>query len=999
MILRRKTHPARPAHPPGFALVTVLMIVSGLLVLALALLLVTTVERGTARATANREKARLAVRAGLEHLHVQLAAEAANDEYLIIQSTPAAPLTNGAEPAPYLFLARGKDPAPPGESAVFRYLPLFTATAAPADAALAAPDLAPLVPAEPGRAATFSALPYFEDVRVSWVPVLDRQNRMVARYAYWVEDLQSRVDPSIAGNRLGDGGAHARAPWPFPAPGLNDRPLADDEPALNQIGLFALDPEATHLQQGSLGETLIDNRHLLVSPGSALAAAGFRPPLQRLAVASPDGGSIGDLADVRQRAVERGVSVGLQPYEEQPRVPYAAGIHPAATGDVRLNLNALLAKERSVAVEEMASFLRRALPRFDQRKGGFPDDYIKTLAANALDYADEDNAPSVGVGYRGIDAYPFVSEFVLRSSWERIRVEGGRKFLDLSTSIYVELWNLSNVPVQGEAQVSYENNYSFRIAPNPNDISLADLTPATHSLTRSGGHWWFPAFSVHLQPNEYRVYRCGTVSYSFDAVSADEWIASPLILGGEAEAARGSGYRLRWNGALVDQSRGGIHRNDSFLRYPSTAKVGRHVNRLSVPAHSYKRDGSFLNNMGDVRMAHYLDAPQDANIYPQNYSPNRRNIREGTIYDDPDRYHLIYGRVLPSEWPDGGHDSPFGTATLFGLIGMTATSFADDHRIEPDDPRFFQALPDLTRGPQEAPMRLSNQGRFFSVSELGRVYDPMMWRVRASAHSNPPGDSWGDARAGGAASTAHGGGNTLRVGRPEHARFDEPGVRASQWLDLFHTGHSRSSLPAEREGPVTFVDGHVNLNTASRSALRLLLAGQWEQDPEIRSFVNDSHTQGTKRFPAVQAVSPYPDMTALADRMADAMIRSRPYASAGELANVRESSRATSTPLFGNPRLVPGFTGHGYPRLQWSDSAAEETFARVQEASTVRSRNFRVWIIGQALAPTAPTTADPEVLAEVRRVSQVFADPGTREPDGSPVPSSFQLREIHASDF
>ena len=31
-------------------------------------------------------------------------------------------------------------------------------------------------------------------------------------------------------------------------------------------------------------------------------------------------------------------------------------------------------------------------------------------------------------------------------------------------------------------------------------------------------------------------------------------------------------------------------------------------------------------------------------------------------------------------------------------------------------------------------MRISNAGRFFSVTELGRVYDPIMWNVGA-----PPG--------------------------------------------------------------------------------------------------------------------------------------------------------------------------------------------------------------------------------------------------------------------
>lgn len=180
---------------------------------------------------------------------------------------------------------------------------------------------------------------------------------------------------------------------------------------------------------------------------------------------------------------------------------------------------------------------------------------------------------------------------------------------------------------------------------------------------------------------------------------------------------------MKWNGQLIDQSRGGIHRNDSFIRYPSSAKRGRHVNRLTVPGHSYNR-GRWINNMGDPRICFYATAPQDANIYPHNFSPNRRNIREGSIYSRNN--YRIYGRVLPSEWPDGGHDSPFGTANMHSLFGMSATSYKDDHRIEPDAPRFFNNLPDLQLGAEQAPVRLSNRGRYFSLTELGKIHDPVM---------------------------------------------------------------------------------------------------------------------------------------------------------------------------------------------------------------------------------------------------------------------------------
>ncbi|HSP43819.1 MAG TPA: hypothetical protein VLO11_13175, partial [Luteolibacter sp.] len=451
----------------GFALPAVLVVASALLILAVGALLVVGIERNTARSFVDRERAELAARAGLEDVRGILTAEAANDDFVVIQSTLQNPVTQGANPAPHLFIARGKDSVGAGSAFDFRYIPLFSTADRPGDAPFAAPEIENLTGGSDEHI-DFTTLPWLDKARAAWLPVRDQQGRIVARYAYWVEDLQGRVDPAIAGNDNGENGSHARAAWPFPAPGLNDQPEADDEPMLDQIALFALDPAATDTAQGELGKTLLENRKLLVSPDSQLAAAEIRPPLDRLTAASADGGFAGDLIDPRARAVERGLATNLQPWLERPLIPHAAGIDPASAGEPKLNLNRLLADDRDSAVAEMAEHIERALPDFDNRKGGFPDDYLKTLAANALDYADDDSDATVGDDYRGIDAYPLVSEYLLKTRWETIRTENGRKFMVLSATVYVELWNMTNVPVSGEAQVSYETKYQFQIPPNPN---------------------------------------------------------------------------------------------------------------------------------------------------------------------------------------------------------------------------------------------------------------------------------------------------------------------------------------------------------------------------------------------------------------------------------------------------------------------------------------------------------------------------------------------------
>ena len=292
-------------------------------------------------------------------------------------------------------------------------------------------------------------------------------------------------------------------------------------------------------------------------------------------------------------------------------------------------------------------------------------------------------------------------------------------------------------------------------------------------------------------------------------------------------------------------------------------------------------------------------------------------------------------------------------------------------------------------------MRLSNSGVFYSVTELGRVYDPIMWEVAAPARPNGP---WGDVMPSSKANSEFGGGNSLRIGRPEHARFvlaSDPGQEGYRLLDLFHAGRSRSTEQSEREGGLIRINGHVNLNTASRSALRALVYGEMIMDPESSKRLSDSHEASTLMAPRVRPFKlSQAQLGAQADLIADSIIRSRkvrPFASASEISEIVDSS---NDPVFGNLDQLPGAS-----RVHMTDSAREEEFARVYEASTVRSRNFRVWVIGQSLARSASTQTDPEVLSEVRKVFTVFADPGNRDPVGRIDADGINLKILHENSF
>ena len=973
---------------PAFALPAVLFVVSALLILAVSLLLVAGLERSTARSYVDHQRAELAACAGLEQVKASLNHATSNDTFLILQATPKQPTPTGRQATPLVFLVQGK-PAP-GNTFSFSFLPLFSATSQPSDSSrLTPPDIEPRVNPEPGSTLDLTPLPYLDPVRLAWIPIHNANHQLVARYAFWVEDLQGKLDPLSVGNADGPNATALATAWPFPTPAIDPTP---EHPALNHLALHAIDPASSPAKPGKLAQCLVSNRNAMLSPDSLLAAADIHPPLTR--------NSTGHLSDPAARAVEENLATTLRPYLERPCVPFVPGIAAALIGAPKLNLNALLAKGPA-GVEPMADFIQQALPEFVTRKGGFPDDYLKTLAANAIDYADPDCQSTLVAGsHRGLDAFPLISEVILQVHFVGEQQLNGRRILNWHFKLFAELWNMTTQDVSGTSRLSYEVALPMdgigaaTGSKRFDDPSLLDDPAKTHhQLTKIAGRYWSPEINLVMRANEYQTYQAADVSYALDIGPTSIAVASHFSL---TEAEGEAGISLLWNGQEVDRA-GAIIRQKKGLEFDLYNP--RYASKATVAALSLGAYGSEIDNPGDPRISYYLrSTPLGENANPENSSPNRRNIRRSTIYDaDAPRKPKTYGRVLPSEWPDGGHDSAVGSWPL-----------CEDDAVTPTDPRYFWAQTPIA---SQAPQRISNAGRFYSATELGRVYDPLMWQP---TFDNPQDTAsirkglmpstrcaWPDVIAASPASPVHGGGNSLRIGRPEHPAFDQPGRRALNLLDLFHAGRSRSADPALREGNLVEIRGQVNLNTATRDVLRAIAAGALGQDPSLASVPNTLSHQGAP------LMAPPPALTTLyapsystlteADRIADAILRSRPFASPSQLALARDQD---GKPVFGNPDMYrPGIHIPNNTRVQWSDSAAEEVFARVHEAATVRSRNFRVWIVGQALAPTTSPGTAPQVLAEVRKVFTLFADPGERNSEGSINPAKFQTTVIHENNF
>ena len=932
-----------------------MVVTAALLTLAIGLLALTSIERRSALSFSDAKRAELAARAGLEEFRALLRTETANDDFLIVAADTSA---NDAADASQLFLVRGKG----GPTPSYRHLPLFSSSILPEPATSAKPTA---ISASSDQSAVIQARPGLADPRVDWLSIRDENGRSVARYAYWVEDLQGKIDAHRAGNNVGPNLTHHRDPWPIPA--ANHPPPT---PQPDPIAIHVLDPAATEDGDGSVFAKISAGREHMLSPDSILGAIGHPAPIARDAQGRP--------LDPLSASLENHSSPVIQPYEEVPTVPFASGISATAAGRPKLDLNALLAKPRREAVDDFAGWIDRALPDFRQRQGGFPDDYLRTLAANALDYADADTDPTIATGsHRGLDGQPLVSEFLMSFRWDDVLRENGITYAIFSVGTFVELWNLSDQRIEGDAQVSFETKFDFPLGANPSvsfEQAAVDPAVATPVAIRSDGYLWHPAQRISLQPNEMRVIPF-RIRLKIDA-GAGTYLGSPLqIFSGNYDG--NSGYQFRWNGRVVDRSRGQTWKVGGSLNYPkNTKKEPRQFVRATVPALSHaavpSNFGPYQNNPGDPRMSYYLGTQQARNDYPDNYSPHRRNVRWGTIYQ-ADQAHKpkLHGRVLPSEWPDGGHDAPHGPRP---------TIPSDDQRLAPDDPSLLAALPTPRR--ELAPMRISNLGRFTSASELGRCYDPIMWLPSGQSASVP----WPDISDSSAPSPNHGGGNTLRIGRPEHPRFAKPGLHAAHLLDLFHAGNA-----PDTGIPLAKIHGHINLNTASPDALRALAAGTLRQDPLLSRETSTEHESSTLMARPTEAISlGAPRRKIVADRIAEALLRSRPFTCAAEIATATDRD---GIPIFGNRSTYPEGSS-----IQWTDSAAEEIFARVQDSATLRSRNFRIWIIGQALAPAAREDQPPSVLAEARKVFTVFAKP-TRRADGSIDPARYQPLVTHENAF
>ncbi|MEQ1839237.1 MAG: hypothetical protein ABL994_02410, partial [Verrucomicrobiales bacterium] len=711
-------------------------------------------------------------------------------------------------------------------------------------------------------------------------------------------------------------------------------------------------------------------------------------------------------------------ATGLHPYRRIPLIPFAHGY--ADEGKPRFNLNTLVA-QRSL---EIADVVERNLPDFSDRKGGFPEgeDYVGTLAASAIDYADGDSLPSLPGNttssgsrvFRGVDSYCPVNEFFVHFRYVGYESTPTEYRIVLEATPYVEFWNTSNRTAVME-QMRLKFRFLERIRFKTNSV-FYDILDTHRVLDEPFDN--LAGIGVTVPPNGYLVASFGTIRWKVPVPrDPKSLIAFPVVqdLRGVSAVSVRAHYELYLGNDRIDQ----CGRPDPadlptapkhgffFSRNQPVISPGESFMRLATPSLGGQAFGFNAGNgshLGDSWMTYFSRSTFDDPTYRLKGSPGSRNFDSSKVSSS--RPGQMGDQTRVRDWPDRGYEIEPGP-----IFPASDLQLPDNFNSPPNP-----------GGVSFAPWRISNLGRFYSVTELGNLHDPVMWVSADPTVSNfgltrPTTFLYGESRnttlkslpSDATPGKMWGGGNTLRIGRPEHRLFDQPGMRASQWLDLFHTGFTGTNLTSNGSGAGLYTDhdprdhqppaaasdpleaetqpyaslydpdlnaqakfeliyGHLNLNSApTLFEIETLLRGPFvSSDLRLEADHFKTPTYSREGVSGTLRSGLKPDAI---PKIAAGLFNARPFYSPSHLARVLSE-------LIDRHDALPD---------HHNDAEAEETFARIFNTTTLSSRHFRIFTSAEV-----SHRQTGEVSGRNRRVYEVFLRP-VRNATGEVVKSKLEV--------
>jgi len=597
------------------------------------------------------------------------------------------------------------------------------------------------------------------------------------------------------------------------------------------------------------------------------------------------------------------------------RIPEGLGYLNSGSKAVNLNNNLTAA-----GLTILASHINTSLPNFTNRAGGFPaKDYTLTLAANIIDYADTDSLPTTnGAGIRGYDSYPLPTIYYDRMAYT---TRSGNSFT-IQVTPYVQVWNPSSTNT-GNLPIVLTSWIQDRINGFSGAVSFPNQ-PYSNTIT------------VNLAANEVRVLQFPSQNYELD------YGASPL--------------------STIPVVDGAINTNALSIGNVVIAKYK--LDRSSSRSFTYPASGQDFDMAGGMPSLRYdsLTNPVPLGdprmILYQTSTPVSASAYWRACWWGMAQVNLTPQRIAdPRNWPDGGHNS-------------ATTVNTPNNGVTPMDVR----PPTLLTKPEEAPAKISNRGpwatnstngAFSNICVLGRIFDPIQWRWAEQGSSNA---GTGLARisipSNAVADSMYGGGNTLRIGRFEHAKFA-------------FTNQSGQLVPNMQQSAAALLDifciqdryyegGKININTAPPAVLRALAEGV---------------VVGSVGGPTLPA-SPKTNSTYFVNAFVRGVTNFRarhPFYSPSQLAFIGyDTAWPTNWPInavFGNTN---GLIGTLQGITQANDEVMEEWFSKIYNLTKVGTQNYRVYVVAQML-----TTAGVPKGPMMRRFYEVHNRRNNETPEGS----------------
>ena len=647
-------------------------------------------------------------------------------------------------------------------------------------------------------------------------------------------------------------------------------------------------------------------------------------------------------------------------------------------GSSKLSLNQLIALSAPNNVASIAAVISNNLPNFKNRSGGMDGNtYVSNIAANIVDYVDTDSNPTyLAPDVRGSEAVAWPNEIIYQvtfSNTDTLATGGGFQYA-FKFKQYIETWNIHNTNVP-TGSLSISNNLEILVripGTGGNTFSLASLATESQKTQIATNVASSPTtlrpgeFGMLETPEQTFIYFADGATNAANVIIEDSINNKVLIKGTNSS----TGPLTQTLGGMAIYGETNLAANLYSSRF---LRANQFAYAISDPARVTSIPRPIpLTVGGDPRAAFFLRGwPVKCSPFVQYASPGGLNWEYGNrtfsnSFVNANRLWADGGRYISSDlgtYPTSSNNSP--NALYAARVGTWSTKLS-------------------LAG-------INNSGSFSNICELGNIFDPIQWADTTQLPADAGGQRglWTNLSTAATNDSRFCGRNSLRIGRPEFTRFaftnfaanstpwiPNMGGSSAALLDLFCVTNGNTNGGPFRTG------GKINLNTAPAPVLRALAGGILLTNDPMLTGVGGSGTN-------------FPVPASMTEAFAQGVMRFRskyPLLTPSHLCFIGtdpswpNTNSWPSNAVFGNTNSIalssaPGNTYGASARINvtaWNDQAAEEWFTKIYNLSTVQSDNYRAYIVAQ-LVDSNRTPISPVM----RKYVQFFGRPNN--PDRSDI--------------